>query len=330
MKRTILILLAVPLLFLSYCSSGGERWDVISEPKQPPKERPKKEDKAERPKAGKTQESRQEIKSHTADLSEFDEPEFIDGSDEFYQRGVASWYGEGDNFDGKRTANGEIYDMDKLTAAHKKLPFHTRVEVENTKNGKKVIVRINDRGPFLKGRIIDLSREAAKRIGMMGQGTAPVKLRILKAPNNTEIVQLKPEIQTDSQLSQPQKSTVNDPPPLQDENAEISVEDTSPKPPPPPVIATTTTTETKTSTEKNISRSSSIKYHVQAGAFKSEKNARRFLRRIGDIVPDGLFNVHFQDGLFKVYTVALESREAADILVERLKQLDINAFIKEK
>ncbi len=97
---------------------------------------------------------------------------------DIYQIGIASWYG--DKFHGKRTSNGEIYDMHKLTAAHKKLPFNTIVEVENLNNRKKVLVRINDRGPFVKERIIDLSNEAARILGIDELGTAPVALRIVK------------------------------------------------------------------------------------------------------------------------------------------------------
>lgn len=99
-----------------------------------------------------------------------------------YQTGLASWYGR--DFNGKRTANGEIYDMHKLTAAHPELPFHTLVEVENIDNQKKVIVRINDRGPHYKGRIIDLSKGAASRLGLMETGTAPVHLRIFVPGQN--------------------------------------------------------------------------------------------------------------------------------------------------
>jgi len=95
-----------------------------------------------------------------------------------YEVGVASWYGG--KFQGRRTSNGEIYNMHRLTAAHRKLAFNTIVEVENLKNRKKVIVRINDRGPFVKDRIIDLSFEAAKRLGIDDIGTAPVALRIVK------------------------------------------------------------------------------------------------------------------------------------------------------
>ncbi len=95
----------------------------------------------------------------------------------YEEKGVASWYGPG--FDGKRTANGEVYDMDDLTAAHKHLPFDAIVEVKNLDNGETVKVRINDRGPFVRGRIIDLSRAGAKKIGMVGPGTARVKIRVV-------------------------------------------------------------------------------------------------------------------------------------------------------
>lgn len=95
-----------------------------------------------------------------------------------YQKGEASWYGPG--FNGKLTANGEKFNMYKLTAAHKKLAFGTKVKVTNLNNGKSVIVRINDRGPFVKGRIIDLSKKAAQEIDMINAGHVPVKLVIIK------------------------------------------------------------------------------------------------------------------------------------------------------
>lgn len=94
------------------------------------------------------------------------------------QQGIASWYGP--DFHGKKTANGETYDMDELTAAHKTLPFNTVVRVENVKNGKKVVVRINDRGPYVGDRVIDLSHKAAQEIDMIGPGTAPVRLILVE------------------------------------------------------------------------------------------------------------------------------------------------------
>ncbi len=92
--------------------------------------------------------------------------------------GIASFYGDG--FHGKKTASGEVYDQNRLTAAHRTLPFGTRVRVTNLTNNQDVIVVINDRGPFAKGRIIDLSYAAAKKIGMIQAGTAKVKLEIIE------------------------------------------------------------------------------------------------------------------------------------------------------
>jgi len=92
----------------------------------------------------------------------------------FSQRGKASWYGK--KFHGRKTANGEIYDMYAMTAAHKTLPLGTYVRVKNLKNGKETEVRVNDRGPFVRGRIIDLSYTAAKKLNIVGPGTAMVKV----------------------------------------------------------------------------------------------------------------------------------------------------------
>lgn len=94
-----------------------------------------------------------------------------------FQKGQASWYGPG--FHGKRTASGEVYDQDAPTAAHRTLPFHTWVEVHNLDNGRRTRVRVNDRGPFIRGRIIDLSRGAARAIDMERAGVARVELRLL-------------------------------------------------------------------------------------------------------------------------------------------------------
>ena len=90
------------------------------------------------------------------------------------ERGRASWYGE--QFHGRRTASGEVFNMNDLTAAHKTLPFGTQVRVRHASTGREVVVRINDRGPFIKGRVIDLSRAAAEQIGLIRAGEAPVVL----------------------------------------------------------------------------------------------------------------------------------------------------------
>ncbi len=99
-------------------------------------------------------------------------------AESFQEIGIASWYGP--NFHGKKTANGEIYNMHAMTAAHKTLPLGSRVRVTNLENGKKITVRINDRGPFHNGRIIDLSKKAARRLGMLGKGFARVHVKALR------------------------------------------------------------------------------------------------------------------------------------------------------
>jgi rare lipoprotein A len=96
------------------------------------------------------------------------------------QTGIASWYGPG--FHGQATASGIIYNQNELTAAHQTLPMGTRLMVTNLNNGRAVEVLVNDRGPFAKGRIIDLSHAAAHSIDMIGPGTAPVRIEVIEAP----------------------------------------------------------------------------------------------------------------------------------------------------
>ena len=94
------------------------------------------------------------------------------------QTGIASYYGS--KYHGRKTASGEVFDMYGLTAAHKHLPLGSRIEVTNLNNNKKLVVRINDRGPFVKGRILDLSYGAAQELDMIESGTAPVRIKVLE------------------------------------------------------------------------------------------------------------------------------------------------------
>lgn len=95
----------------------------------------------------------------------------------YVERGIASWYGPG--FHGRKTANGETYDMHQLTAAHRTLPLGSVVQVRSLTNGRTVTVRINDRGPFVRNRILDLSQAAAQALGMEGKGTDQVEIRVV-------------------------------------------------------------------------------------------------------------------------------------------------------
>ena len=98
------------------------------------------------------------------------------------ERGIASWYGT--PYHGQPSASGEIYDQEKLTAAHRTLPFGTSVRVRRLDRDESIVVRINDRGPFVQSRIIDLSRAAAARLGMMAGGLAPVILEVVETPDS--------------------------------------------------------------------------------------------------------------------------------------------------
>jgi rare lipoprotein A len=96
---------------------------------------------------------------------------------QYREVGLASWYGE--EYHGRKTANGEVYNMYAMTAAHRTLPFNLRVRVTNLENGKKAEFRINDRGPFIPGRIVDLSKSGAKELGFLGSGTAKVTVEAI-------------------------------------------------------------------------------------------------------------------------------------------------------
>jgi len=116
----------------------------------------------------------------------FTSEKFIRDAGEAYsilEEGMASYYA--DEFNGKRTSNGEIYDMNQMTAAHRTVPFNSRIRVTNLENGKSVVVRINDRGPFKDDRIIDLSLVAAKSLELIGSGTVKVRLEVIEIGDQT-------------------------------------------------------------------------------------------------------------------------------------------------
>lgn len=125
-------------------------------------------------------------------------------SKDFRQTGTASWYGY--KFHGRNTANGEVYDMFAMTAAHKTLPIPSFVRVTNQNNGRSITVRVNDRGPFHGGRVIDLSYAAAKKLGFVDQGTAPVAIEIIETGNPVIAVQTVPaKAQASARMAAPVK-----------------------------------------------------------------------------------------------------------------------------
>ena len=218
----------------------------------------------------------------------------------YREEGIASWYGP--NFHGKRTANGEVYDMDALTAAHKTLPIPSVVEVTNLENGKSLKLRINDRGPFVEGRIIDLSRRAAQLLDVVRSGTARVRVELvpedsLTLKNMALDARGQPPI-TDmpAVVASPRAPVVAEvlTPPVAIVSPPVAV----PVPPslPTPSAPTITSTPlapppasfpTTTSVVAAPVASSQSGIYVQAGAFTDINNARRLeaqLSGVGNII----------------------------------------------
>ena len=208
-------------------------------------------------------------------------------------RGIATWYGR--RYHGKPTASGEIYDMYAMTAAHTTLPIPSYARVTNLANGKSVVVRVNDRGPFFEGRIVDLSYTAAHRIGVLAGGSAMVEVESL-APGTARAA----AVSTPRRVSPP----ATEPAPA--EPVSVPVPATPAEAPQVPV-----TTD-------------AAGYYLQLGAFGSKDNAENFLARMKSQMgglADNL-HVHTRDGLFRVhagpYPSQPEARQAADQINQAL------------
>ena len=198
--------------------------------------------------------------------------------------GIASWYGP--DFHAKKTSNGEIYNMYAMTAAHKTLPMNTVVRVDNLDNGRSTIVRINDRGPFVTGRIIDLSNKAAHEIDMVRKGTARVKVTVLgyngliddkNAPNVNSIEQ-KPEVEKIEVVEDDIVAT----------NINTNIGMATP-------IATS-----KTSSNQS-SKSSSGKFSVQVGAFSLQAGASKTVDEYKAKFPSKKIEYVENGGIYRVY-----------------------------
>lgn len=200
----------------------------------------------------------------------------------YQETGIASWYGPG--FHGRSTANGETFDENAITAAHRTLPMPSVVRVTNLGNGRSLVVRVNDRGPFAHGRIIDLSRRSAQLLGFERNGTAKVKLELL--PNETRQVQTAasggPRIQVAEAEPAPKPDSVPAPPvqvaslkaPAGAEPAPVRAERVAP---PPAVSVTTDASPPPLVTTVPVERTDIF---VQAGAFEDRSNASRLSSRL--------------------------------------------------
>lgn len=275
----------------------------------------------------------------------------------YTKRGVASWYG--DKFHGKRTSSGEPYNMYAMTAAHKTLPIPVYAQVTNLENGRKVIVKINDRGPFVKNRLIDLSYAAAIKLGVVAKGTARVEVTTI-IPSSTNIA-MPPAAQKETSKQQ----TVNQNSPLKSVATKPVYTEPTPTPTPTQiklptakiipiqtatVVATSSipikvapisvlTAPAKTSTtipapqnskpiEANTKESTtSANYFIQIGAFSDKPNALRLIERV-KLHNDENFTIETVSNgkkqIHKVKIGPIHSIKKAELIMDEMKDFEIN------
>lgn len=247
---------------------------------------------------------------------------------DYVEEGIASWYGP--NFDGKPTANGAVFDMNKVSAAHRTLPLPSIVRVTNLENGRSLRVKVNDRGPFAKSRIIDVSRRTAQLLGFQRKGTALVRVEILEnesrqlavamqnggqVPDGTEppLPKAAPTIAVSgAELAPPPGATAALPP---SEEFEVQVANATP-------AASTRGTTTLPDSDNAITQqgvSSPTPVFIQAGAFSQYVNAQRaqlLLSDIGDVKVEQVLTSSVP--LFRIRVGPAASAEAADLLLKRV------------
>ena len=202
--------------------------------------------------------------------------------------GVASWYGK--RYHGKKTSNGEVYDMYSMSAAHPTLPLPSYVKVTNPANGRFVVVRVNDRGPFKNNRVIDLSYAAAYKLRFSAQGSTLVEVEAIDSSAATS-------------YSQPAKV---------------------------PVVATATPVATSNVSSNNTNASATTQYFIQAGAFKNEANADSLKKKIQgmEIEQNAGFNSEYNNGLYRLKLGPYASKQEADQVAAAIrKKLNTSAII---
>ncbi|MFM2042181.1 MAG: rare lipoprotein [Pseudomonadota bacterium] len=243
------------------------------------------------------------------------------------ETGIASWYGPG--FHQKVTANGEIYNENELTAAHQTLPMPSLVRVTNLENGRSIVVRINDRGPFATGRIIDMSRRGAQLLGFEGKGLAKVRVQILAEESRA--------IAAAAQTAGSQVAGLGDgsPPPKASPRPTVQVEG-EPLPPPPQErqVATPTTVAGATDPDGRFLPAPVVdqvrvpagvqQVWVQAGAFTIYDNANRLRARLSGLGPSTLSPTMVGDTQFFRVRVGPLSIEQADQVLNQVLALGQN------
>jgi rare lipoprotein A len=231
------------------------------------------------------------------------------------ETGIASWYGY--PYHGRRAANGEIYDMERFTAAHRTLPFGTWVRVKNLTNDKTVDVRIQDRGPFVKSRVIDLSRAAAREVELLGPGTAKVRLTIIAASKVREPKFVR--VQEPIPVPAPKAAELRTPeiPTPKSKVPEASV----PGPELPEVTPASPKAIAPAVVEPEL-------FAVQIGAFQDRTRAESL--RAGMTEKYGAARIVVREGkpmLYRVLVGEEDSAEKADALAERMRTAGTSGFV---
>jgi rare lipoprotein A len=230
------------------------------------------------------------------------------------ETGIASWYGT--KFHGRKTANGEIYDMNALTAAHRTLPMPSYVRVTNLENGRSLVLRVNDRGPFARSRVIDVSRRGAQLLGFQQQGTAKVRVQILADKSRA----LKARLQGQTELSNAEVASAAPPERL------VSPEPTT-SAKPAPVTSTAPVPQPAAAKELDSPVDGEVKVQpvpathifIQAGAFSRYENANKVRARlsaVGDVKISSVL-IGGRD-LFRVRLGPLKSVGDADKMLEQV------------
>ncbi|MBE7637349.1 septal ring lytic transglycosylase RlpA family protein [Sneathiella sp. P13V-1] len=237
----------------------------------------------------------------------------------YVETGLASWYG--DPFHGRKTANGETYNMNLMTAAHKTLPMPTEVRVTNLENGRSIVVTINDRGPFVHGRIIDLSRRAAQLLGIIQKGTAKVRVEALDsdqqdirylakantAPEERKVAAAPQTNVNSTSLEPPKQAKVSEKPLAAPTGAQP--------------VDNKIGVEARPLNSENVVTSavSPSEMYIQAGAFIDFDNANRLTARLSPLGPAKVYQVliNGQD-FYRVRLGPLQSVEEADMLLAKL------------
>jgi len=250
---------------------------------------------------------------------------------DFDETGIASWYGA--KFHGRKTANGEIYDMNTLTAAHRTLPMPSYVRVTNLENGRSLVVKVNDRGPFAKGRIIDMSRRGSQLLGFQKQGTAKVRVQILADKSRALAVRMKNQLElkkvgspiTVKRLPKAKVEAVSLPPPLgaKTSSHQVSVPvAAAPRasvPAPQQVTKTAPAPSRPVTGEVSRMNISASNIFVQAGAFGEYANANRVQARLASVGSVKISSVLINGrDLYRVWVGPLSSVADADRILETM------------